>query len=115
MCDVFFASRLPEDADWLAWLLLADRLQMRRVVAQCVTPIVETLLTQDAAQAKSCMVALGAVSVRTMQLIAEVLFKAGRGCPTPMCQKLPQNPSTWSAPGDFICVAAPGAELDGFE
>lgn len=99
------ASAVDPDT-WPEWLLLADRLNMPRLVAQCVHPVVRNMLSSSS-PAKQALSKLAPISKRTFQLIAEASIYAGVHATNSRCIVYNYVPSasqtsTWAAPGDLF-------------
>lgn len=81
-CDVYIARNLPvanrQDAsfeattDWLGWLLLADRLNMSRIAARCVAPLMKKMI---ASAVKQDVARLAQLSQPAAQVLLAVLLK----------------------------------------
>ena len=95
--------------DSLKWLLLADRLQLKRLGGQSVQPVVKGMLqAMDPADSKASLVAVSGLSQHSMQMVIEALFIAGDryagreehwdGC---IADHVPDMVD-WKAPGDML-------------
>ena len=82
-CDVQLSQSMAHitDAhfDWTDWLLLADRLGLRRTAACCAPPVVKSLLQARSAEAHAQLGKLAGLRQPTAHTLFTVLLKAVRG------------------------------------
>jgi hypothetical protein len=91
----------------MTWLLLADRLQLKRLVGRCAAPAAATLLRScERPVIKGQLSALRPLSQRSLQLMMEILLKVFRPEPSASghgLQAYLNAPiSAWQAPGDLF-------------
>lgn len=67
------------DWPWTDWLLLADRLGLRRTAACCAPPVVKSLLQARSAEAVAQLGKLAGLRQPTTHTLFTVLLKAVRG------------------------------------
>jgi len=107
-CEQHLARLLTtaSGVDWQEWLLLADRLELPRLVGLCSQQVVRALLSRSAfetAARPQALTALSLLSKRSYQLMMETCLRVavdteGRTAPA---QRVPSTAS-WSAPGDLF-------------
>ena len=58
-CEKRLVQALPEaGTDWMAWLELADRLQLKLLAARCVQPVIQNLIRANASGIKGKVLAV---------------------------------------------------------
>lgn len=78
-CDLCISRRLGVpyvEAQWLDWLLLADKLRLESTVACCATPVAKQLLTTGSTDAKQLMAKLSQLGQPASAMLMAVLAKA---------------------------------------
>jgi len=89
----------PTGVNWPEWLLLADHLNMARLVGQCTRPVLKSLFSSSTG--KQMLSTLSPLSKRTFQRIAEAAIHTGQTCSSGIAAYVPLT-STLNAPGDLI-------------
>lgn len=104
-CDSHLARVLPAaGTDWMKWLLLADRLQLKRLVARCASPVALHMI--ETSNVKAQVAALNSLSQRSLQLMMETLLRTSRTMASNSIYGgarscVPQT-SAWAALGDLF-------------
>jgi hypothetical protein len=99
-CDNHLARALPDATDWVAWLLLADRLQLKRLVGRCAAPAARSLFAKS--DVRGQVLALSSMSQRSLQLMMETVLKYGQSIPGSSNLWSPFQTSGWAGPGDLF-------------
>lgn len=116
VCERQLVRALPAETgtDWSSWLLLADQLQARQLLAVAVPHVVRRLLRSPPySPPTAAFQGLGPLSRQGWQLVAESLLVEALHhgvAPPPACTPLAV---TWAAPGDLLQVLAAAQPDDG--
>ncbi|PRW32613.1 putative aarF domain-containing kinase chloroplastic isoform A [Chlorella sorokiniana] len=112
-CDIHIARRLSEilvlresqpltfsPVDWLAWLLLADKLCLSRVAACCAAPLAKEMITGPAKQRVAQLAQLGQPAA---QVMIAVLLMGAKNCgnASNAARAVPSNVD-WKAPENLF-------------
>lgn len=95
------ATAFASAVNWQEWLLLADRLNMTRIVVLCVQPVVKNLLSSYTS-AMQVVATLSPLSERTFQLIAEALTRMGLALASSRAPDFVPATTAWNVPGDLL-------------